>query len=143
MKEPVRWDERGASLIEFALVLPVLLMLLVGIVSTARAWNVRNTLEHAAREAARSGATVRPWDAAAVNEVRSVVDANLTMAGLDPTTVASCIDMGANPCNVDDGGLVAHDVVGVVLILPDLTLDFVLFARDVTMTSSAAARYES
>ena len=49
--------DRGAALIEAAMVLPILLRLTFRIWATARAWNVHNTIDHAAREAARFGAT--------------------------------------------------------------------------------------
>lgn len=51
-------DSRGASLVEMALVLPLLLMLLMGIVSAGLAYNHQLGLTHAAREAARFGATL-------------------------------------------------------------------------------------
>lgn len=47
-------SERGAVAIEFALVLPILLMLVVGIMDFGRAYNNQISLTHAAREAARS-----------------------------------------------------------------------------------------
>jgi Flp pilus assembly protein TadG len=45
--------QRGAELFEFALVLPVLLMLLLGIIWMGRAYNVYQTITRAAREGAR------------------------------------------------------------------------------------------
>ncbi len=51
-------SERGAALLEFALVLPVLLALLVGIVTSGAALNRSNSLNNAARESARFGATL-------------------------------------------------------------------------------------
>lgn len=50
--------ERGAAMVEFALVLPLLLMLLVGIASAGLAYNHKLSLTHAAREAGRFGATL-------------------------------------------------------------------------------------
>lgn len=50
--------ERGAALVEMALVLPLLLMLLLGIVSAGLAYNHQLALTHAAREAGRYGATL-------------------------------------------------------------------------------------
>jgi Flp pilus assembly protein TadG len=47
-------SERGAVAIEFALVLPILLMLVVGIMDFGRAYNNQISVTHAAREAARS-----------------------------------------------------------------------------------------
>ena len=46
-------EERGAEVVEFAFVVPLLLALLVGIVWAARAYNVHETVTRAAREGAR------------------------------------------------------------------------------------------
>ncbi len=55
---PARRRERGASLVEMALVLPLLVMLLLGIVSSGIAYNHQLSLTHSAREAGRYGATL-------------------------------------------------------------------------------------
>ncbi|WP_052352886.1 TadE/TadG family type IV pilus assembly protein [Neobacillus dielmonensis] len=47
-------SENGQSLVEFALVLPVLIMLLFGIVDFGRAFHAYLTIDHAGREAARA-----------------------------------------------------------------------------------------
>lgn len=49
-------DERGASAVEFALVLPMLLLLVFGIVEFGRAFNIHIQLTGAAREGARVAA---------------------------------------------------------------------------------------
>ena len=46
-------SERGAVAVEFALVLPILLMCLVGIMEFGKAYNTQISLTHSAREAAR------------------------------------------------------------------------------------------
>jgi Flp pilus assembly protein TadG len=46
-------EESGAELVEAAVVLPILLMLLLGIVTFGRAWNVYQTITRAAREGAK------------------------------------------------------------------------------------------
>ena len=46
-------SDRGAAAVEFALVMPVLLMLVVGIAEFGRAYNVQTTLSGAAREGVR------------------------------------------------------------------------------------------
>ncbi|OMH34547.1 pilus assembly protein TadE [Tersicoccus sp. Bi-70] len=46
-------SERGAAAVEFALVVPVLLLLLLGIIEFGRAYNTQIELSGAAREAAR------------------------------------------------------------------------------------------
>lgn len=49
-----KWKaESGAELVEAALVLPILLMLLLGIIAFGRAWNTYQTMTRAAREGAR------------------------------------------------------------------------------------------
>jgi hypothetical protein len=51
-------SEQGAALLEFAVVLPILLALLVGIITSGAALNRSNSLNNAARESARFGATL-------------------------------------------------------------------------------------
>lgn len=49
-----KWrEDSGAELLEAALVIPIMLMLLLGIISFGRAWNVYQTITRAAREGAR------------------------------------------------------------------------------------------
>ena len=81
-----RWfgDSRGASIVELAFALPILMMLLVGMVSAGIAYNNQLALTHAAREAGRYGATlpVNPgtmddWLATVVNQ--TVADATGTL----------------------------------------------------------------
>jgi Flp pilus assembly protein TadG len=55
---PRRGDDRGAAAVEFALVLPVLVLLLFGIVDFGRLLNAEITLTQAAREGARVAALV-------------------------------------------------------------------------------------
>jgi len=45
--------EKGQSLVEFALVVPLLLLLVIGIAEFGRAWMAKNILTGAAREAVR------------------------------------------------------------------------------------------
>ena len=54
VRQVAKWkDESGAELFEAALVIPILLMLLLGIVWVGRAYNVYETITRAAREGAR------------------------------------------------------------------------------------------
>src|ERR1039458_5924651 len=52
--------ERGAAAVEFALLLPVLLLLVFGIVDFGRALNAQITLTQAAREGVRLAALGQP-----------------------------------------------------------------------------------
>jgi len=46
-------NDKGQSLVEFALVVPILLILVLGIVEFGRAWMTKNIMTGAAREAVR------------------------------------------------------------------------------------------
>jgi Flp pilus assembly protein TadG len=72
--------DRGQSLAELAIVLPILMAIVIGIFEFGRAWNVRQTVTHAAREAARS-AVIRTSTSDAVDDV---IDDRLIAAALDP-----------------------------------------------------------
>ncbi|MBI0577633.1 pilus assembly protein [Neobacillus cucumis] len=47
-------SEKGQSLVEFALIIPMLMLLLFGIIDFARIFHVYLTMDHAGREAARA-----------------------------------------------------------------------------------------
>ncbi|MGF7185899.1 Flp pilus assembly protein TadG [Desulfitispora alkaliphila] len=49
-------ERRGQALVELALVLPILLMILFGIIEFGRIFNAQLTVTHASREGARYGA---------------------------------------------------------------------------------------
>ncbi len=76
---------RGQALVEFALVVPILLMLILGLVDFARAWNVFQVITDAAREGARTAVV----DDTGVSEdsVRAVIGAALQRASIDSATV--------------------------------------------------------
>jgi Flp pilus assembly protein TadG len=86
IRKRIRWrDDRGAAAVEFALVMPILLLLLFGIIEFARAWNVRQTLTDAAREGARVAVVGNNMIPRQLLEdsVRSIVNSAAQRAGLD------------------------------------------------------------
>ncbi len=48
--------DRGAAAVEFALVLPILILLVFGVIEFGRGYHARSTLTHAARESVRVAA---------------------------------------------------------------------------------------
>lgn len=58
-----RRGDQGVALIEFALVFPLLVVLIVGMVTAGDAYNQKLQVTHAAREGARFAATVAPTQA--------------------------------------------------------------------------------
>lgn len=84
---PVRWrSERGAELIEFAIVVPLLLLLLAGIFDFGMMFRTLEVVTNAAREGARVGVLPGYADA----DVQARVDAYMAASGLtgSPYTVS-------------------------------------------------------
>lgn len=54
MGEPNARNDRGAVMVELALILPILVMLLIGIIDFGRAFNAQVSIQGAAREGARA-----------------------------------------------------------------------------------------
>jgi Flp pilus assembly protein TadG len=86
-----RWgSEDGQALVEFAIVVPLLLLLIVGLVEFARAWNTQQVLTDAAREALRNSVVANPeftYDA-----LLAQIDAALMRASLDPQNAQVSVD---------------------------------------------------
>jgi Flp pilus assembly protein TadG len=81
-----RRRHRGQSLVEFALVLPLFLLILAAIVDFGMALSSTITLSNAAREGARLG-TVNPSPAAVEARVRAVAT---TLDGTRLTVTSTC-----------------------------------------------------
>jgi hypothetical protein len=76
MRKFILKDKKGQSVIEFALVLPILLLVLFGITEFGRAIMVTNVLNTASREGARLAAVSAVGDSLAVrSRVVEVLDA--------------------------------------------------------------------
>ncbi len=78
------WDERGQAMVEFAIVLPLLLLLMVAVFEFGRAWNVYHAETDAARLGARSAAVADP--ATTKDSVYAVVRRALARAAIDTGT---------------------------------------------------------
>lgn len=84
--------DEGASAVEFALVLPILVLLIFGMVQFSLAFNAYVTVNHAAREAARMAA-VGQFSASAVKARAYPLDpAKVSVAGPTLVTDASLGD---------------------------------------------------
>ena len=88
----LRWRSRddGQALVEFALVVPVLLFMILGLAEFARAWNTQQVLTDAAREGLRGAVVANP--AYTYQSMRSVIDDALLRAALDPQLADVTID---------------------------------------------------
>jgi Flp pilus assembly protein TadG len=77
----LRKRQEGQAIVEFALIAPIFLLLVFGVVEFGRAWNVYQTLTDAVREGARTAAVANP--AVTVDTVAARMNANMYSAGLD------------------------------------------------------------
>lgn len=85
-------DERGTALIEFALILPLLLVVTIAVVDFGRAFFVKNVLEQAAREGVRLRAVTSSSDSALVtqrvNQVAGPANVTITNVLIEGPTPA-------------------------------------------------------
>jgi Flp pilus assembly protein TadG len=86
--------EKGASLVEFALILPLFLFLIFGMMEAAWAFAQTNDIHHAVREGARLAAVNHdPDDNPATNDVLAdMCDRMGMVAGSAPTVTLSATD---------------------------------------------------
>ena len=75
--------EKGQTLVEFALILPIFILLLVGILDLGRAVYSYNTISNASREAVRVG----------------IVDQNFTV--VESEAIQHAVSLGLTPADVD------------------------------------------
>ena len=139
-------SEDGAALIEFALVLPILLLLVFGIVDFGIAlWN-REVVTTASREGARFGIIIgdpRPTAA----EIKDVVITALTNAGLNACD-ASCVTLdpptGAEGGKSGDPLTVRVDYPLSFLVIADFIQGFYkkTFNKDITLSAQTFMKLE-
>ena len=86
-------QDAGQSLAEFAILLPVLMGVVIGIFEFGRAWNVDQVLTNAAREGGRLAVV----ETSSEGDVTNAVETALTNAALDPSLATISVD------GMDDG----------------------------------------
>jgi Flp pilus assembly protein TadG len=160
-----RRSERGAVLIEFALLAPLLFALALGIFTGGTAYFNKITLTSSAREASRFGATVpeaqcsptsrcggMTWaqfvrSQAVMNSAGALTAGQVCVAlvsgpGSAPVAADSSRTTagGTAPCFVDNSVDTGRRVQ--VAVTRPAQLEVVFFSRTLTLTSRAVTRYE-
>jgi Flp pilus assembly protein TadG len=121
--------ERGATAVEFAFIVPLLILLVLGIAEFGHAFQVQGTLSAAAREGARVMA-LQNDPAAARNAVRNAATT------LDPGITDAQISISPASCPVNAAGST----------LVELTIDYPMpyltgfFGRGVNLTGTGVMR---
>ena len=148
-------EQRGAAAVEFALVAPLLLMLLVGIITFGLAYNEKLALSNAIREGARFGATTPSesgWADSVVGRTKGVL-----FSSTDPAYVTVCAKLvqddgtvvAASPCGLPAGeepAMPAEIPSGGCVVMvwgsQDADLSIAVAAWDVELTGRSVAIYE-
>ncbi len=115
-------EERGAALVEAAILLPLIVMLIFGLIAFGRAYNAKVTATHAAREGVRVLAVTGDQglaETAAADAAASLDSTLLTVDGSDTCTPGDPVEFHVNYVfNYDipilGGRTVTIDEVGVM-----------------------------
>jgi len=119
-------DERGAAAVEFALVLPLLLLLIFGLMEFGRLYNVQISLSNAAREGARTMAIDN--DPVAARSAAIAAAPSIT-----PVITSSQIAVSPNPSCV-------RGATTTVVITYNVALMTGWFGPNLTLTGTGAMR---
>jgi Flp pilus assembly protein TadG len=126
-------SEKGQVLIEFALVLPLLLLLLFGIIEFGRAFFQKNMTINAAREGARFAAVQTTWN---IGKITAAAKAPITPESLKTGATVVVVPQS----KPSTGGSVQVTVTtGFKTILPRLILPL---GASTGISASATMRYE-
>lgn len=125
-----RLNNRGQALVEFALLAPLVMLILIGIVEFGRAWQAKQTLTDAAREGARLAVVGNPTYT--VDTVALKVKTMMKQAGFDSAQVTIAYPLGCHfaGCSPRTG---TNDVTAVSLSMPHR---FVALHRLITLVTS-------
>jgi Flp pilus assembly protein TadG len=87
-------DERGAAMVEFAIIAPVLLLLVFGIVDFGRYFFLYNNLTNSAREGARLGAVSAMGTSAEIAATRATVIGSVRGKIMDQHAATANVQFG-------------------------------------------------
>jgi len=156
-------DQSGAALVEFALLLPVFMALILGMFSGGVAYNQKLDVTHATREGARYGATVAVTNQFAngqswASNVRDLI-IDRASGDLSGTGTAVCVALvsgtgastaaidsthttagGTTPCYSDNSADAGRRVQ--VSASRPSKVEALLFSSGITLNAKAESRYE-
>jgi Flp pilus assembly protein TadG len=138
MTRRIRTDERGQAAVEFALILPLLLMLILGVIEFGRAWNLAQVATDAVRESTRRCvlADNTTYTAAWVD-----VDIRNRMAAAGVPTTAGTVEFSSPGAAAGAECENSDQPVTITLRIPYSWMFFKVFPA-ITLTSSFTMRNE-
>ena len=146
--------EQGTTLVEMALVLPLVFALLLGIFTGGNAYFAKISLVDATRHGARFGASLKVPTAGVPAWRQSVQDRVAHQSGGKIAMADVCADLvvptGSNvSCGVADPAGASSDPTALaparvvkVSVATSTRLEFIFFSSNPTLSAKVAARYE-
>lgn len=122
-------DDNAQALVEFTLILPILILLVLGMIEFGWLLNGKITLNSAAREGARAGVVLDATGADLKNQVMNTVTATTNLSGL----------------TINSGGSSVTKVNDYIVVTVKAEIDPIIglyVPNKVTMTSEAKMRCE-
>ena len=144
-------SERGAVLVEFAIVLPLLLALVLGLFTGGHAYSNKIAVVESVREGARYGASLpmgsgagalTAWEAAVRNRVVDASNGDVPAANV---CVAWVLPGAGTHCGLaDPAGASSEPTVHLVKVsaTKPATLEFFFFSTTTTLSGRLVARFE-
>jgi Flp pilus assembly protein TadG len=156
-----RRNQRGASLVEFAIILPVFMVIVLGMFSGGVAYNRQIALRNAAREGARYGSILpktpetvsgATWAERIRANVVDRSEGELTASQICVALVdgaSGSVVLGTTPNAYSTGGARCFDDGGAdgkkrvqVSVNASANIEALVYSRGITLTSKSTARYE-
>jgi Flp pilus assembly protein TadG len=147
-------SERGAALVELAMVVPLLMALMLGIFTGGDAFFQKISLVDATREGARYGASLKMPAGGVTAWRQAVQDRVVQLSGGQAAAADVCVDLVVptgtnNSCGVNDPTGASTDPTALtpasvvkVSVVKTTELEFVFFSSNATLSAKVAARYE-
>lgn len=129
----------GVSAVEFAVLAPILFMLVMGFIEFGRAMMATNLLTNVARE----GARVAVIPTSSNTEVSSTVSDNMSSLGMPTTNMCLTVDVNGTTANCNTA--TSGDKVGVTVTVPYQDVAWLptsWFLGDATLRGKAVMRRE-
>jgi Flp pilus assembly protein TadG len=144
---PKQDARRGAAMVEMALVLPVFLMVVMGVIEFGRGMMVSNLVTNAAREGARmavlDGSTNADVTNAVTTFLRNAINPALTTSDIGVSITVTPAPGNPNPANVL-ANTSSRDLIQVQVTMPFNKVALIpgKYLKDRILTGSSAMRHE-
>lgn len=138
-------DRQGMAIVEMALVLPLFMLLVLGIVEFGRAMMVSNLITDAAREGARLAASADSTNSEVISLVQDSISETV---GIDPGNISISLTVEPGPHNADPNDNLSYankrDICRVEVSVPFNKVSFIPgnYLGSKSLTGKSVMRHE-